>query len=62
MDQSMNSTRPGPPHTGRPHGRVNLADSKHEAHGHSKAYKYTLEEESREAQREEGRNYSKEAD
>ncbi|KHG22421.1 hypothetical protein F383_28097 [Gossypium arboreum] len=21
----MKSTRPGPPHTGRPHGRVNLA-------------------------------------
>ncbi|KHF97271.1 hypothetical protein F383_36566 [Gossypium arboreum] len=27
MGQSMQSTRPGPPHTGRPHGRVNLAGS-----------------------------------
>ncbi|KHG22859.1 hypothetical protein F383_30300 [Gossypium arboreum] len=27
MGQSTKSTRPRPPHTGRPHGRVNLAGS-----------------------------------
>ncbi|KHG00621.1 hypothetical protein F383_39060 [Gossypium arboreum] len=27
MGQSKKSKRPGPPHTGRPHGRVNLAGS-----------------------------------
>ncbi|KHG16502.1 Ras-related RABA6a -like protein [Gossypium arboreum] len=27
MGQSNKSTRPGPPHTGRPNGRVNLAGS-----------------------------------
>ncbi|KHG05448.1 hypothetical protein F383_31001 [Gossypium arboreum] len=27
MGQSTKSTRPGPPHTDRPHGRVNLAGS-----------------------------------
>ncbi|KHG01261.1 hypothetical protein F383_39190 [Gossypium arboreum] len=27
MGQSMNSTHPGLPHTGRPHGRVNLTGS-----------------------------------
>ncbi|KHG24509.1 hypothetical protein F383_31580 [Gossypium arboreum] len=27
MGQSTKSTRPEPPHTGRPHGRVNLAGS-----------------------------------
>ncbi|KHG05939.1 Dynein assembly factor 1, axonemal [Gossypium arboreum] len=32
MSQRMKSTRPGPPHTGRPHGRVNLAESKHDSH------------------------------
>ncbi|KHF98455.1 hypothetical protein F383_37718 [Gossypium arboreum] len=68
MGQCTKSTWPGPPHTGRPHGRVNLAESKHDSHGHvptepkfslirkrpilrvlrhSKAYKYTLEEEER---------------
>ncbi|KHG00589.1 hypothetical protein F383_39004 [Gossypium arboreum] len=29
MGQSMNSTRPGLPHMGSPHSRVNLAESKH---------------------------------
>ncbi|KHF99715.1 hypothetical protein F383_38654 [Gossypium arboreum] len=42
MGQRTKSTQPRPPHMGRPHNRVNLAESKHE---HSKAYKYTLEEE-----------------
>ncbi|KHG16601.1 hypothetical protein F383_22854 [Gossypium arboreum] len=27
MEQSTKSKRPGPPHMGRPHGRVNLAGS-----------------------------------
>ncbi|KHF99530.1 hypothetical protein F383_38455 [Gossypium arboreum] len=27
MSQGTNSTRPGPPHTGKPHDRVNLAGS-----------------------------------
>ncbi|KHF98183.1 hypothetical protein F383_37345 [Gossypium arboreum] len=27
MGQTTNSTRPGPLHTGRPHGSVNLAGS-----------------------------------
>ncbi|KHG09551.1 hypothetical protein F383_36842 [Gossypium arboreum] len=27
MGQSTKSTRPGPPYTGRPHSRVNLAGS-----------------------------------
>ncbi|KHG11064.1 hypothetical protein F383_14312 [Gossypium arboreum] len=27
MGQSTKSTRPGPPHMGRPHGRVNLPGS-----------------------------------
>ncbi|KHG08117.1 Transmembrane protein [Gossypium arboreum] len=40
MGQRTKSTRPGLPHTGRPYGRVPLAR-------HSKAYKYTLEEENR---------------
>ncbi|KHG20446.1 UDP-N-acetylmuramoylalanine--D-glutamate ligase [Gossypium arboreum] len=33
MGQSTKSTRPGLPHTGRPHGSVNLAISKHDSHG-----------------------------
>ncbi|KHG17330.1 hypothetical protein F383_03972 [Gossypium arboreum] len=33
MSQHTKSTRPGPPHTGRPHSRVNLAESKHNLHG-----------------------------
>ncbi|KHG25073.1 Uncharacterized protein F383_30405 [Gossypium arboreum] len=32
MGQSTKSTRPGLPHTGSPHGRVNLAESKHDSH------------------------------
>ncbi|KHG12453.1 atp-dependent dna helicase mph1 [Gossypium arboreum] len=35
MAQSMKSTRPGPPQTGRPHGRVNLAELKNDSHGYS---------------------------
>ncbi|KHG21526.1 hypothetical protein F383_27779 [Gossypium arboreum] len=31
MGQSTKSTRPGLLHTGRPHGRVNLAESKHDS-------------------------------
>ncbi|KHG13788.1 Minor capsid VP2 [Gossypium arboreum] len=84
MGQSMKSTRPGPPHTGRPHGCVNLAGSSTGvSHGHvlaepklspirkrlilralrhSKAYKYTLEEEERGTHGKEGRNYLKGAD
>ncbi|KHG22112.1 hypothetical protein F383_26822 [Gossypium arboreum] len=27
MGQRTKSTRPGPPHTSRPHGRVNLVES-----------------------------------
>ncbi|KHG25427.1 hypothetical protein F383_00764 [Gossypium arboreum] len=30
MGQRTKSTRPGPPHTGRPHNRVNLEESKHD--------------------------------
>ncbi|KHG00873.1 Voltage-dependent T-type calcium channel subunit alpha-1G [Gossypium arboreum] len=80
MGQSMNSTRPGLPHTGSPHGLSILqAQTRPEviahgrvpteprlspirkkpllrAHRHSKAYKYTIEEEKRGV-----RNYSKEA-
>ncbi|KHG08654.1 Rho GTPase-activating 5 [Gossypium arboreum] len=48
MGQRTKSTQPGPPHTGRPHDPVNLEKSKHDLHGHSKAYKYTLEEEKKE--------------
>ncbi|KHG30729.1 hypothetical protein F383_36536 [Gossypium arboreum] len=33
MDQHEISTRPGPPHTGSPHGRVHLAELKHDLHG-----------------------------
>ncbi|KHG26477.1 hypothetical protein F383_08579 [Gossypium arboreum] len=33
MGQRTKSTRPGPLHTGRPHGRVNFAESKHDSHG-----------------------------
>ncbi|KHG21905.1 hypothetical protein F383_01750 [Gossypium arboreum] len=29
MGQHTKSARPRPPHTGRPHGCVNLAESKH---------------------------------
>ncbi|KHG00654.1 hypothetical protein F383_39056 [Gossypium arboreum] len=29
MGQRTKSTRPEPSHAGRPHGRVNLAESKH---------------------------------
>ncbi|KHF99888.1 hypothetical protein F383_38719 [Gossypium arboreum] len=72
MGQCTKSTRPGLPHTGRPHGHVPLASLKQShtsvSHGHvpvepkfspirkrpilrafrhSKAYKYTLEEEKR---------------
>ncbi|KHG15372.1 Aconitate hydratase [Gossypium arboreum] len=32
MGQHTKSTRPGPPHTGRPHDRVNLEESKHDSH------------------------------
>ncbi|KHG12707.1 Putative arginine N-methyltransferase 10 [Gossypium arboreum] len=76
MGQSTKSTRPGPLHTGRPHGHVNLAELKHDSHGlkyghvlvesklspiqkrpllrayrHSKAYKYTQEEEKKETEK-----------
>ena len=74
MGQSTKSTRPGPPHTGRPHGCVNLAELERDSYGrvpaepklspirkrlilrafrHSKAYKYTLEEEEKETQKRE---------
>ncbi|KHF99295.1 hypothetical protein F383_38401 [Gossypium arboreum] len=33
MGQHTKSTRPRLPHTGRSHGRVNLAESKHDSHG-----------------------------
>ncbi|KHG21697.1 hypothetical protein F383_26813 [Gossypium arboreum] len=33
MGQRTKSTRPGLPHTGRLHNRVNLAESKHDSHG-----------------------------
>ncbi|KHG25638.1 hypothetical protein F383_32959 [Gossypium arboreum] len=33
MGQCTKSTRPGPPHTGRPNGRVNLTESKHDSNG-----------------------------
>ncbi|KHG09667.1 Carcinoembryonic antigen-related cell adhesion molecule 7 [Gossypium arboreum] len=33
MGQHTKSTRPGPPHNGRPYGRVNLAKSKQNSHG-----------------------------
>ncbi|KHG26155.1 hypothetical protein F383_32565 [Gossypium arboreum] len=33
MGQSTKSTRPGPPHTGRQQGRVNLAELEHDSHG-----------------------------
>ncbi|KAG8483206.1 hypothetical protein CXB51_022197 [Gossypium anomalum] len=33
MGQSTKSTQPGPPHTGRSHGHVNLAELKHDSHG-----------------------------
>ncbi|KHG06901.1 hypothetical protein F383_33668 [Gossypium arboreum] len=32
MGQSTKSTQLGLPHTGRPHGRVNLAESNHDSH------------------------------
>ncbi|KHG06224.1 hypothetical protein F383_32348 [Gossypium arboreum] len=67
MGQHTKSTRSRPPHTGKPHGRVNLAELKHDSHRwttrsclfnkldhglkHSKAYKYTLEEEKREVEK-----------
>ncbi|KHF98186.1 hypothetical protein F383_37463 [Gossypium arboreum] len=35
MGQSTKSTQPKPPHTSRPHGRVNLAESKHDSHRYS---------------------------
>ncbi|KHG04501.1 hypothetical protein F383_29725 [Gossypium arboreum] len=35
MGQLMKSIRPGLPHTGRPHGRVNLEESKHDSHGYN---------------------------
>ncbi|KHF97290.1 Retinoblastoma-related 2 [Gossypium arboreum] len=34
MGQRTKSTQPGLPHTGKLHGHVNLAESKHNAHGH----------------------------
>ncbi|KHG19944.1 hypothetical protein F383_09730 [Gossypium arboreum] len=33
MGQHTKYARPRPPHTGRPHGLVNLAKSKHDLHG-----------------------------
>ncbi|KHG24686.1 hypothetical protein F383_31164 [Gossypium arboreum] len=76
MSQRTKSTRLGLPHTGSPHGRVPLA--RHvptepkfspiwkrpilRALRHSKAYKYTLEEEKRGDAVEEARNYSRKAD
>ncbi|KHG17879.1 hypothetical protein F383_09468 [Gossypium arboreum] len=33
MDLHRKSTRPGLPHTDKPHGRVHLAGSKHDLHG-----------------------------
>ncbi|KHF98765.1 Antagonist of mitotic exit network 1 [Gossypium arboreum] len=33
MGQRTKSTRPVSPHTGKPHGCVNLAESKHDLHG-----------------------------
>ncbi|KHG29634.1 D-amino acid dehydrogenase small subunit [Gossypium arboreum] len=91
MGQRTKSTRPGLPHTGRPHGRVPLTSLDHDlkqshmgvSHGHvpaepkfspirkrpilralrhSKAYKYTLEEEKRGDVEEESRNCSRKAD
>ncbi|KHG08745.1 hypothetical protein F383_36104 [Gossypium arboreum] len=40
VGQRTKSTWPGPPHMGRPHGRVNLAESKHDSQGgpHARAY------------------------
>ncbi|KHF99576.1 hypothetical protein F383_38542 [Gossypium arboreum] len=35
MGQSTKSTRSGLPHTGRLHGRVNLAELEHDSHGYS---------------------------
>ncbi|KHF98514.1 hypothetical protein F383_37843 [Gossypium arboreum] len=35
MGQSTKLTRPGPPHTGRPHGHVNLEKLEHNSHGYS---------------------------
>ncbi|KHG23733.1 Antagonist of mitotic exit network 1 [Gossypium arboreum] len=34
MGQSTKSTRPGPPHTGRPHDCVNLEKLEHDSHGY----------------------------
>ncbi|KHG18343.1 HGPRTase-like protein 2 [Gossypium arboreum] len=35
MGERTKSTRPGIPHTGSPHGRVNLVESKHDSHGYN---------------------------
>ncbi|KHG00412.1 atp-dependent dna helicase mph1 [Gossypium arboreum] len=35
MGQSTNLTRPRLPHTGKPHGRVNLVELKHDSHEYS---------------------------
>ncbi|KHG27604.1 hypothetical protein F383_34447 [Gossypium arboreum] len=52
MGQRTKSTRPGLPHTGRPHCRVNLTESKHDSHGKRK----------RGRGEKEARNCSREAD
>ncbi|KHF99432.1 hypothetical protein F383_38420 [Gossypium arboreum] len=70
IGQRTKSTRPGPPHTGRPHGRLNLAKSKttHRKRPilrilrHSKAYKYTLKEEEKGHTGKEAGNCSRKAD
>ncbi|KHG10300.1 hypothetical protein F383_07165 [Gossypium arboreum] len=54
MGQCTKSTRPGLPHTGRPHGCVPFAR-------HSKAYKYTLEEEKKGGHRGRSRELLKES-
>ncbi|KHG09981.1 hypothetical protein F383_17970 [Gossypium arboreum] len=33
MGQRTKSTRPGPPHMGRPYDRVYLAESRNDSHG-----------------------------
>ncbi|KHG05188.1 hypothetical protein F383_30509 [Gossypium arboreum] len=40
MGQHTKSTRPGPPHTDRAHGHVNLAELKHDSHGWTTARAY----------------------
>ncbi|KHG20085.1 hypothetical protein F383_02180 [Gossypium arboreum] len=48
MGQHRKSTRPGLPHTGIPHSRVNLAELKHDSQGkntrpcHSNRFKHGL--------------------